>query len=247
MSVTITTSWDDGHTLDLRVAHLLDTWGVRGTFYIARDFLDERLSAAHLRDLATRHEIGAHTLTHPILTRIAPQQAREEIIGSKQWLEDVLGTAVTAFCYPRGAHNATVRQIVREAGFALGRTTQAYQIAPAADAFALPTTVQLYPFPARPLPAVALPRGLAARWQPLAQALHAQPALLLRPTALRGWPALATHWLQRANAHEGIWHLWGHSWEIDRYDLWDDLQTLLQRLSQHPRARFVTNSALIAA
>ena len=33
-STCITTSWDDGHPLDLRVAELLAKYGLQGTFYV---------------------------------------------------------------------------------------------------------------------------------------------------------------------------------------------------------------------
>lgn len=246
MHFTITTSWDDGHTLDLRLADLLDECGLRGTFYIARDFLDDRLSETQIRDLATRHEIGAHTLTHPILTQISETQLREEIIGSKMWLEDVLGESVTSFCYPRGKHNATVRQITQNAGFALGRTTEAYQINAGDDVFSVPTTLQIYPFPLRPLPDVRFPRGLRTRLQPLTTTLQAKPSIVLNPTALRDWPALATHWLDDAAATGGVFHVWGHSWEIERFDLWDDLRAIFERASRYTEARFVTNAELIS-
>ncbi|MDQ7036500.1 MAG: hypothetical protein Q9P01_17205 [Anaerolineae bacterium] len=64
-TVSITSSWDDGHVLDLRVADMLDRYGLTGTFYIARDFLDERMSDSQLQDLAQRHEVGAHTANTP--------------------------------------------------------------------------------------------------------------------------------------------------------------------------------------
>lgn len=47
-------------------------------------------------------EIGAHTRSHPILTRIDEQAAAAEIRGSKQALEDVIGATVTTFAYPNG-------------------------------------------------------------------------------------------------------------------------------------------------
>ena len=78
----ITTSWDDGHPLDLRIAELLNEFGLTGTFYIARDYLPERLSDAQVAALSKRHEIGAHTLTHPMLDRIPAAAAYQEISGS---------------------------------------------------------------------------------------------------------------------------------------------------------------------
>lgn len=54
---------------------------------------------------AMRHagmQIGAHTTSHPILARLADRQATEEIRGSKNFLERLLGERVGLFAYPNG-------------------------------------------------------------------------------------------------------------------------------------------------
>ena len=54
---------------------------------------------------AMRHagmQIGAHTVSHPILARLADRQATEEIRGSKNFLERLLGERVGLFAYPNG-------------------------------------------------------------------------------------------------------------------------------------------------
>lgn len=53
-----TTSWDDGHPLDLRLAELLVTYGFRGTFYVpCRNWQGEPvLSGRELRDLGRGFE-----------------------------------------------------------------------------------------------------------------------------------------------------------------------------------------------
>lgn len=64
-------------------------------------------------------EIGAHTLTHPVLSRIADEQARQEIAGSKALIEKHVG-AVKLFAYPYGGdHDYSERhvQMAREAGY----------------------------------------------------------------------------------------------------------------------------------
>jgi len=70
--------------------------------------------------------IGAHTITHPIMSRLAPGQVRDEIYGSKAMIEKHLGTPVRAFAYPTGQpedYNEAVTEVVREAGFTCAVTT----------------------------------------------------------------------------------------------------------------------------
>jgi peptidoglycan/xylan/chitin deacetylase (PgdA/CDA1 family) len=47
-------------------------------------------------------EIGAHTHTHPSLTRVSVEVARDELRRSKSILEDRLQVPVTSFAYPFG-------------------------------------------------------------------------------------------------------------------------------------------------
>ncbi len=75
------------------------------------------------RWLAAGHDIGAHTCTHPHLTKIPLQQAREEIISSRRKLEDLFQRPIVHFCYPFGDWNESVRDIVAEAGFKTAVTT----------------------------------------------------------------------------------------------------------------------------
>ena len=82
------------------------------------------MDASQVRDwLAAGHDIGSHTLTHPFLTRLAPEQAREEIFASKKKLEDFFGRSIEHFCYPYGDWNAAVRDCVIEAGYRTACTT----------------------------------------------------------------------------------------------------------------------------
>src|SRR5262249_32815152 len=46
--------------------------------------------------------IGAHTVSHPILSRVTPEKAREEIFGSKLAIEKFTGETVRGFAFPNG-------------------------------------------------------------------------------------------------------------------------------------------------
>src|SRR5262249_20398310 len=47
-----------------------------------------------------RHEVGLHTLTHPVLSDLPSAQQKVEIFEGKQVLEKILGHPVRAFAYP---------------------------------------------------------------------------------------------------------------------------------------------------
>ena len=87
--------------------------------------------------MAAGHEIGAHTCTHPWLTRIPLAEAREEIFASKARLEDLFGSPVRHFCYPYGDWNPAVRDLVVEAGYATACTTEPGLNRPEGDPFRL--------------------------------------------------------------------------------------------------------------
>jgi peptidoglycan/xylan/chitin deacetylase (PgdA/CDA1 family) len=57
--------------------------------------------------------IGAHTRTHRDLTRLAASEIDDEMRGSKQAIEDRLGTAVSCFAYPFGRHDVRSRALAR--------------------------------------------------------------------------------------------------------------------------------------
>jgi peptidoglycan/xylan/chitin deacetylase (PgdA/CDA1 family) len=71
--------------------------------------------------------IGAHTVSHPILSHLAPEEARSEIFGSAAMIEAVCGRAPRAFAYPNGRqddYSEMVTAMVREAGFTCAVTTR---------------------------------------------------------------------------------------------------------------------------
>jgi peptidoglycan/xylan/chitin deacetylase (PgdA/CDA1 family) len=91
-----------------------------------------------LRELAASGlEIGSHTVTHPILTRVPADRLRRELEQSRGRLEDMLGRPVTSFCYPNGAYNRIVRDAVERAGYRLAVTSDLGLNDPTIDPLAL--------------------------------------------------------------------------------------------------------------
>jgi len=69
------------------------------------------------------HEIGSHSLSHPILTNCDDHRLQKECEESRRLLEEELGVKVGAFCYPNGDHDARVVRAVQKAGFTHAVTT----------------------------------------------------------------------------------------------------------------------------
>lgn len=59
-------------------------------------------------------EFGAHTLTHPDLTKLSRQQIELEIGDSKKRIEDATGAQVSSFAYPFGRFDDRSREIARQ-------------------------------------------------------------------------------------------------------------------------------------
>jgi peptidoglycan/xylan/chitin deacetylase (PgdA/CDA1 family) len=71
------------------------------------------MSWSELRSLAAEgFDIGAHTRSHPILSRIDPAHLRDEIHGCKEEIEGNLGRPVRYFAYPNGRREDYTREAV---------------------------------------------------------------------------------------------------------------------------------------
>lgn len=97
------------------------------------------LSEAELRSLGTGPvEIGAHTVSHPSLTALPPDEQEAEISGGRARLEELLGRRIESFAYPYGDYDSTTVRLVRKAGFTLGCTIHENPLSRFSSRFRLP-------------------------------------------------------------------------------------------------------------
>lgn len=66
--------------------------------------------------------LGAHTDTHPVMTRLPAAAIETEIRTSLAKLQQETGQALPVFCYPSGGHSTEVVTILRRLGIKLGFT-----------------------------------------------------------------------------------------------------------------------------
>ena len=220
------------------VADLLDKHGLKGTFYIPCSNSEGRpvMRSSDVTELGRRFEIGGHTQNHISLTEIAPRAAAVEILANKHRLEDLVSREIRGFAYVRGRHNPMVRRLVEEAGYNYARTIKNLMSTPGDDRFRIPTTAQFFAHSTATYVLNYLSEGPTR-----------DRATIL--AAVLGEDSLTTRLSNAAEASVrlgGYFHLWGHSWEIDEYDLWDELDRFLGQLRMF-NARFATNAAWCAS
>ena len=107
---------------------------------------DLMMSSSQLRSLAAAGmQIGAHTVSHPILMRLDDAAARHEIKLGKNQLEQCLDQPVRLFAYPNGRpgtdYCARDVALVRDLGFDCAVTTAPGAGQAGADLFQLPRFV----------------------------------------------------------------------------------------------------------
>ena len=151
-SVVIT--FDDGYSDFYQNAFpILERHGFTASVFLPTAYIgDERrqlkgrecLTWSEIRELQ-RHGIsfGSHTVTHPQLRDLDAQAVKEEVVASKQTIEQKLGCAVESFAYPyafpetEGEFKGRLRDLLGQAGYKNGVCTTVGRADSASDTFFL--------------------------------------------------------------------------------------------------------------
>jgi peptidoglycan-N-acetylglucosamine deacetylase len=222
---SLTTSWDDGDPLDLRVADLLAKHHLQGTFYVPLEPVrGRRLTTAQLRELGSHYEVGSHTVHEVRLTTLDDQTARREVHDSKIMLEDILQRPVEMFCPVAGRFGPRDLRLIQEAGYLGLRTVELLSTDRPlrhGQIEILATSIQAYPHSP-----IGYIRNLAKRGR---YTRVASSAVFLHDD----WTRLAFRLLERAVQQGGVFHLWGHSWEIEERQQWQALDDVLGLMADY--------------
>jgi hypothetical protein len=108
---------------------------------------------------------------------------------------------------------------------------------PANDPFEMPTTLQIFPHPW-----FTYLKNVAR-----AHRLESLRTFLVQRGRLQSWLGLAKTLFDQILEEGGVWHLYGHSWEIDNLGLWEDLAEILDYVGGRQGVSYVSNYALVAS
>lgn len=202
----IVTSWDDGHKLDLRVADLLEKYNIPGTFFIPNSclyYFGERMSEEEIKSLSDRgFEIGGHTVSHPPDLKELFAEVLEYQISSNK----------------KWLEKITGKE-VKSFCYPKGKYDKEVVNAVKEAGFKRARTVDIMEFiePANPYK--------------IRTSIHIHPKR--KEYNNRPWYEVAEELLEKAiNNPDGYFHLWGHSWEVEKYNLWTELEQILKIINQ---------------
>ncbi len=250
--VIVTTSWDDGAIQDLRLLKLLNKHNLKGTFYIPQTISFEvesgkplkRILEKDILEIAKTQEIGAHGITHTYLDELNKKQIYNEVKDSKHWLEKLLNKEIKMFAYSGGVFNNEIVNSVKKAGFLGTRTTESFKINIEKNPFLMGISLQCYPcFPRNK--EWSLPFWVKTSWGRFKFNSKGISDLKLPINSLFNWTMLAKNIFKHVFKNGGAFHLWGHSWEIEKYGFWDDLEDVLKHISNRESILYLTNSETI--
>lgn len=231
----LTISVDDGHPADYKSVELLNKYGLKATFYIPKINSErEVMEESAIKEIAGLFEIGGHTYSHKSLCNVSDNEVKKEVQDGKNWMEQLLGRAIIAFCYPKGKFNASTINTVRDLGFKGARTCM----------------YNLNDFPTNPFlwgvstHAYSHSKAIQIRHAVLENNFKGLMNFFLVQKGSIDWVKQFKFAVEHVEQNGGIAHLYFHSWEIDKLNEWERLEDLFLYLSEKKDLKRVTNGEL---
>lgn len=210
-------SWDDGALEDQKLFELHEKYEIPGMFFIpTRNREGRKVITPDIMRSSESHYIqfGGHTDNHTYLTQIPIDDVEAEVLNNKEYLEDVLGHNVPDFCLPGGKYNSEVLEIVYKF-YSTIRTADTMNFSYTKGI--LKPAIHFYPRGSKSL------LGNALRNKSYSQALY---VALHYGNAY--FDLISNLIEQESRKNDSVVMIWGHSWEIEEYQLWDRLEKLMQ-------------------
>ena len=214
-----TLSYDDGVLQDVRFVALLNQYGLKGTFNLNSELMEQRFQWVHesglvvqrlapeeTRTLYDGHEIASHTLTHPFLMDADEGEICRQMGGDKANLERWYGREVAGFAAPFDFFSQTMADCARRCGFSYARAPEeSRSYTPPRDFF---------------------------WWKP--GIFHLDPDL---ETFVEGF--------LKTEECPAVCQIVGHSYDLDTENMWERMERLFQRVSQAPDVAFLTHIEIV--
>jgi peptidoglycan/xylan/chitin deacetylase (PgdA/CDA1 family) len=220
--VNISFSWDDGSIEDLKMMDLSLKYDVPAIFFIPVTNSERSvISKSEVKTIAGNgFEIGAHTYSHSYLTFRSLTEADIELTTGRDFYEQLLGKEIQHFCFPGGKYNDDLVAMAKTY-FKTARTADTGAIIKK-NAFLIKPTFHFYNRGKKSILYNSLKNSSVVSY------------LAMRNILSRGYFNFLKNIIADLNkypeTHRVI--IWGHSWEIEHFSLWGELDDFFQWLTR---------------
>lgn len=209
--------WDDGSPHDIQLIRLHERYKIPGMFFIPTINKEGRpvITDSDIKRYCSKYiSFGAHTNNHTYLTSIDKNNIEKEVIDNKKYLERITGKEIKHFCLPGGKYNNKILKIVKK-HFKTIRTAdtgcfhhkKTYLIKP---------TIHFYD------------RGYRSLFLNCMKHIEIKEAFYIWKHRKDNYFELLKRIIdfESNKKKDSIIIVWGHSWEIEEFSLWDKIEDL---------------------
>lgn len=220
----VTFSYDDGCPQDIRFAQTLTKYGLKCTFNLNSDEMRgaKALTKEQIEEnmLSCGHEIAVHGYFHRAEGCVRPIEGIQDVLRCRTELENKYGMIIRGMAYPdcgiTRSHNGTdyhkIKNYLTELDIVYSRTLGGDN-----DRFELPTDWHAW------MPTIHHNNPRALEYADKFLNINLSPNVYLAARQPR------------------LFYVWGHSYEFDRNNNWELLDTLCEKLAGHEDIWYATN------
>ena len=196
-------SWDDGSKFDLKMAELMNKYGIQTIFYwpgllnLAKN-VDSPMTDKDYKEIAGQFEIGSHGMSHQPMKKMSIATVGMEIHESKKKLQDLTGQSIDSFAYPKNSFSSLTKALIKGADYKSARTSIPGWLSPGEDPFVTQCTVQ-----------IGIDRIEYGE---------------------KSWELFAEEMLEKVD-DSSVYHIFGNSWDVEVNNDWDALENLLKKIT----------------
>lgn len=212
-------SWDDGALEDIKLFDLHEKYKIPAIFFVPNFNVEGRkvIDCQMIRNAESKYiSFGGHTKSHRFLTEILETEIEREVIENKIYLEDILGHELEHFCLPGGKYNENILNIVNK-HYSTIRTADTMNFQKKDEL--IKPSIHFYP---RGYKSIIGNCFRNASYNEMAYAIT--HPLCSYFEMIRAFVAMES----RNKKSRVI--IWGHSWEIEKYGLWEELELFYKYL-----------------
>jgi hypothetical protein len=239
-----TTSWDDANVLDYKLIKTIkeNNPQIKGTVYVPilskyRNTLD-----SDIKNLSEFFEIGCHTLDHRDLSKSSIKEIENQLSLSQRHLSELLKKDINAFCFPFGKYSKESVEIAKKY-FKTGRiVSQNFSEGIIENDFLLHTSIQVCTHSKEITEKLNFEiKNVGSISQKILPKLK---NIKLDNNNNYKWLDIAKLVFNEVKNTKSVFHLWGHSWEIEKQNLWQELGDFMRFVSTHKDIIYLDNSSL---